>query len=343
MTMLTGPFNAIAMPITCGQLTPAGIHRMLSPSRLQDEGADITTVKTGTTNSGPVTIFYRYTDTEGIPIVFIHGNSFSSRAFERQIDSPLAKRFRLIAVDLPGHGDSSSVRAPGQASGRLPTETESRDPSPMNRPIATGDPMYHYSPQGLMDAVFAVIRELDAEDAVYVGWSLGGHLLLEAADRLACARGFMIFGTPPLGAAPTEEAPFTAHPATGLIFTPDLTSEQKSVYLESIFAPDWESIPSVFEQDFDRADGKIRAVLGSLAARGAFKDEEAIAKGLPFPIAILHGNRDQLVNPDYIRALSMKNLWKGTVIDIPEAGHTPQWEQPKLFNSELENFIAHIA
>jgi pimeloyl-ACP methyl ester carboxylesterase len=45
--------------------------------------------------------------------VLIHGNSSSSRAFSRQLDGPMGKRFRLVAVDLPGHGASDDAKDPG--------------------------------------------------------------------------------------------------------------------------------------------------------------------------------------------------------------------------------------
>lgn len=40
------------------------------------------------------------------PIVLVHGWAQSSRVFTAQLGSPLAERFRLIAVDLRGHGES---------------------------------------------------------------------------------------------------------------------------------------------------------------------------------------------------------------------------------------------
>ena len=48
----------------------------------------------------------------GPPVVLIHGNSSSSRVFSRQLDGPLGQRFRLIAVDLPGHGASDDAEDP---------------------------------------------------------------------------------------------------------------------------------------------------------------------------------------------------------------------------------------
>lgn len=37
-------------------------------------------------------------------IIFIHGNSTSRKVFENQLSSPLFTQ-RLIALDLPGHGE----------------------------------------------------------------------------------------------------------------------------------------------------------------------------------------------------------------------------------------------
>ena len=41
----------------------------------------------------------------GRPVLLIHGVSMSRRFFERNLD-PLAQRFRVVSVDLRGHGES---------------------------------------------------------------------------------------------------------------------------------------------------------------------------------------------------------------------------------------------
>src|SRR5271163_4990788 len=48
----------------------------------------------------------------GGPLVFIHGNSSSARAFSRQLEGPLGARWRILAIDLPGHGQSDDARDP---------------------------------------------------------------------------------------------------------------------------------------------------------------------------------------------------------------------------------------
>jgi pimeloyl-ACP methyl ester carboxylesterase len=49
----------------------------------------------------------------GEAVVLIHGVGMRSEAWAPQIDR-LAENFRVIAVDLPGHGDTPQLRAPAQ-------------------------------------------------------------------------------------------------------------------------------------------------------------------------------------------------------------------------------------
>jgi pimeloyl-ACP methyl ester carboxylesterase len=69
----------------------------------------MTTRKINTPNGA---VSARESTGKGPAIVLLHGNSASSRAFSKQLDGPLGARFHLVALDLPGHGESEDAKDP---------------------------------------------------------------------------------------------------------------------------------------------------------------------------------------------------------------------------------------
>jgi pimeloyl-ACP methyl ester carboxylesterase len=247
---------------------------------------------------------------KGPPVILCHGNSCSRRAFKRQFDAEIGRRFRLIALDLPGHGDSSRA----------------------------GMPERTYSLPGYAEVLIEVAEALDATRGVFVGWSLGGHILLEATDRLAQAAGIMVFGTPPIDfPAPLDRA-FLPNPAVAAAFQAETQEDQVRELLSSFFRLGT-PIPSFIFEDFRRTDGEARARLGESLAAGNYRDEVQVVQALSLPLAILHGAEEQVVNGAYFQDLSLPSLWRGRVQVIPNVGHAPQWEDPEAFNGLLEAFV----
>jgi pimeloyl-ACP methyl ester carboxylesterase len=253
------------------------------------------------------------TDGDKPAIVFVHGNSSSSRAWRKQFASPLPGSYRLIAVDLPGHGASDHVREEHRA--------------------AT------YSLPGYAAVIDEVARQMDAESAVFVGWSLGGHMLLEAAEKLSKAAGFMIFGAPPIGFPPDP----TAFLKLGLGFVDDLTLEQANEYVSEFFAAGARDIPRFFLEDVQATDGQARAGLGASIGPEGYADEVAIAAAMTRPLAVLQGQGEQIVNPAYLAGLNMPTLWRGAVQTLAGAGHAIQWEQAIKFDETLAAFTNDCA
>ena len=85
----------------------------------------------------------------GRPILFIHGMSQCGLAWNRQLRSDLADGFRLIAMDLRGHGLSEKPRE-GYADSRL-----------------------------WADDVDAAIRALSLDHPILCGWSYGPLVILD--------------------------------------------------------------------------------------------------------------------------------------------------------------------
>lgn len=259
-------------------------------------------------------IAFRDSGGKGPAAVLIHGNSSSSRAFSRQLDGPLGERFRLVAVDLPGHGASD----------------DARDRSA-------------YSLPGHARAVRAVVDAVQLGGAVFVGWSLGGHVALEMAPELPHARGFVTYGTPPLAFPPDMGEAFLPNPAMGVTFSEHIDREQAAAYVGSFFKPGFADVPPFFVEDVMRTDGRARSNLGASIAPGGARDEVAVVRDLKVPLAVLHGEAEQLVNGGYFASIAMPTLWRGAVQVIPGAGHTPHWERPQAFDALLAAFIEEAA
>jgi pimeloyl-ACP methyl ester carboxylesterase len=68
-----------------------------------------------------------------------------------------------------------------------------------------------------------------------------------------------------------------------------------------------------------------------------------VVHDLKVPLAVLHGGEEQLVNGRYFGSVAMPTLWRGAVQMIPDAGHTPQWETPQIFDALIEAFVKETA
>lgn len=125
-------------------------------------------------------IAFHESEGEGQVVLLIHGNSLSAKSFSKQMDGPIGKKFHLIAVDLPGHGDS----------------------------LPAIDPRNNYSIPGYAEVVLALIMHLNLSKLVLVGHSLGGHIALEISEMSPEIKGIVIFGSPPLGIPPAINEAF---------------------------------------------------------------------------------------------------------------------------------------
>lgn len=246
---------------------------------------------------------------DGLPIVLVHGNTGSHRCFQKQFESRLAERFRLIAVDLPGHGDSG--------------------PSP--------EPETTYTLAGHARALVEVAKALEAEDGVFVGWSLGGYVVLEAIPQLPRAAGFLVIGAPPIASAADLPDALSADPALQAAFREDSTDEELEEYLAMYFKPGT-PMPDAFREDFRRSDKRTRSALAASAARNEVTDEIRIVAALDRPLAVVHGGHDAIAMRRYLDRVSIPTLWRGAVQDFPDTGHAPHWEAPERFNELLEAF-----
>jgi len=248
------------------------------------------------------------------PVVFVHGNSSSAKTWLPLMNGDFGQRFRCLALDLPGHGKS--------------------DPA-----LDHAD----YSLPGYAAVLVGFAQELGVTDAIFVGWSLGGQIVLEAAPGLPEAGGFVIFGAPPVATPAQMGEAFLPHPAMGVLFSENVSADEAELAAASFTAPGSPLALDEFVADVLATDGAARAALGASAGAGRFADELAIVAALRQPMAVLHGAEEQLISLDHLRKLDFPALWRDEVQVIPATGHAPHQEAPEAFAAVLADFMADLA
>lgn len=247
--------------------------------------------------------------TPGPTLYLVHGNSASSAAWARMLASPLLARWRLVAPDLPGCGDSGSLS--------------------------------RYSMSGLSAVLADTAVALGCAEGVFVGHSLGGHLLLEAAGRLSGALGFAVLGAAPLGNPPDLARAFQPGPALPLGVRRHLTEEDIATWVAAMMAPAHEAAEEV-AVDIRRTDPLFREGIGDSLAAHAHADEAEAARGLAVPLAVLHAEHDGLIEPAYLQGLVLPTLWRGAVQTIEGSRHYAPLEVPAKVAALIAAFVQDL-
>ncbi len=262
-------------------------------------------------------IAYYMSSGTGPVLFFIHGNSCSSNTFNKQLTGRLGRKYRVIAFDLPGHGNSEPAAD-----------------------LST----YSLSGYGQLVAELAIALQL--RDIFLVGCSLGGHIALQASSLVPNLLGIAIFGTPPLDVPLQIEDKFYPTNVVDYVFAPTLNMEEAISFASLFFShmpePDNTDI-SLFVEDILMTHPDARPRLGDSIASGNYLDEVDIVSKLPVPLAIIHGAQEQIVIAEYFKSLSIPSLWRNHPQIVKDAGHLVQWEQPTAFDNLLDQFATDVS
>lgn len=249
------------------------------------------------------------------PILFIHGWSQNHLCWTSQYESALAEDFRLVALDLRGHGMSEAPAAPEQ----------------------------YTDAQLWADDIAAVIAALELQRPVLVAWSYSGFVV---CDYLRAYGATQIAGINFVGALVTlNSSAFGTFIGPGFLdHVVGATSDDLPTNIEAIRnfvrACTHSPLPSdVFETAICWNMAVPAPVRAALVAREIDSDE--VLAALAIPILVSHGREDTVILP----AMGQHILSKcsgATASWYPETGHCPFLEAPDRFNEELSQF-AHDA
>jgi pimeloyl-ACP methyl ester carboxylesterase len=244
--------------------------------------------------------------------LLIHGNSSNKDIFARQFESDLAKSYRLLAFDLPGHGQSEDA----------------------------ADPVKCYSLSAYADLAVELLGQLSVKEAAVLGWSLGGHIGLELTTRFAGLKGLMIVGAPPISLADFAVG-FLPGPAAPLSGQEVFSDADVATYARATSWAHGDLDPAIVA-GVRRTDGRARSHLFAALASGAPFDHRHIAGTATAPLAILNGGDDPLVNVGFFPTVTYANLWEGVLFVVPGVGHAAFREASEVFNPLFARFLASV-
>jgi pimeloyl-ACP methyl ester carboxylesterase len=250
----------------------------------------------------------------GQAVLFIHGTSQCWLNWERQLNSDLARDYRLIAMDLRGHG-ASDVPRDGYDDSRL-----------------------------WADEVDAVIRELALDRPILCGWSYGPLVILDYIRHHGEER---IGGIHLVGAITKlgSEAAFSVLTPEFLALVPGFFAHDVE---ESI-----RSLASLLRLCFAREQSEtdLYTMLGynvsvpPFVRQGLFSrvfDNDDLLPTIRKPVLITHGGADAVVKKEVIEQ-HRTGIAHAQIHIMPDVGHAAFWDDAASFNRRLASFCEEVS
>jgi pimeloyl-[acyl-carrier protein] methyl ester esterase len=247
--------------------------------------------------------FHVETRGSGPDLVLLHGWGLHSGAWADVLPA-LAEKWRVHAIDLPGHGRSASI-GPGsfeETSGRIAAHV----------------------PKG----------------ATVCGWSLGGliaqHLARHHAERVS---RLVLVATTPCFAARAGWAHGMSQAALAT-FTEGLENDRETmlkrfVALNALHGPQGREAVRTFTARLADHGPPSDAGLAITLSWLRDIDLREQTRGLAIPTAIVHGSRDMVVPMAAARWLA-QSMPNATLHEIPKAAHMPFYSHRAEFLAALE-------
>lgn len=271
-------------------------------------------------------------------LVLIHGNSSSKRVFDSQ-KVYYQEKYRVLAIDLIGHGQSTKLN-------ELP-ELSSEEKELLGKAF--------YSLPAMVGEVAQVLQKEHIEGAHFIGWSLGGHiaygLTVETPELVS---SIVTIGSPPVKFSPeglisgfsewfvrTLVPQWVDHPA------PTSAEEANAIRQHMGF----DENDSFFVEDMMTTDPLVRRHLFlNIAEYENSKYENTALDGASFardtdiPLCLLVGDKDVGINHQVIKSFSEQlNNAHSMVHIIPQAQHAVFKTNPDEYHNIVDGFLETVS
>ncbi len=243
----------------------------------------------------------------GPATLMIHGFPLSRAMWQAQLTALAADGYRALAPDLPGFGESPSLAGPVT--------------------------MTRYA-----EELIRLLDRLEIERAAVCGMSMGGYVLfslLEHFPERVAAAGFIVTRAAADDAAAKQKRSELAATARSRGVAP-----VAEVFSELVFAPATARLrPELVEE----VRGWMLAadpegVAGALEAMRERGDYATRLADFTHPALVVGAQDDRAIPVEHARKLGA-GLGDAELVEIDQAGHMVNLEQPQAFNDALLDFL----
>jgi pimeloyl-ACP methyl ester carboxylesterase len=248
-----------------------------------------------------------YDEGKGNPILLIHGFAGSKQYWDRVIPK-LASEYRVIALDLPGHGDSGM----------------SKD---------------NYSIEDMAGTVNELLDQLDLDKVTMFGHSLGGYITLAFAELYPdYLNGFALVHST---ANPDSVEAKEAREANAKKIQEDGARPFIEGLSRKLFSPENTEVNSTEIEETVKIGmyTKVEGLVSALLAMKNRPERNHVLKDTELPVLLIAGEQDQIIPAEKTFTVTKPNIEKEI---LTGAGHMSMYEQPEELVKVMKDFLAKI-
>ena len=248
-----------------------------------------------------------YTDQgSGVPLLFVHAFPLSKAMWQPQVED-LAHAYRVITIDLRGHGESETM-------------------------------LWNYSLEDYAADIIGLLDHLEISEAVFIGLSMGGYTLF-SLYRTYSARVKALVLADTRAQADNRDGK-VGRRAMAQVAVKKGTSTIADLMLPKLLAPSTvQQRPEIVEQVRSMIlQTKPEGIITDLMAMAARQDSTDLLGKISCPTLIVVGEEDQATPPTESQYIADR-IAGSTLVTIPAAGHLSNFEQPASFNQAIRSFL----
>ncbi len=245
----------------------------------------------------------------GLPIVFLHAFPLNRTMWTDQ-EKALSSQFRVITIDLRGHGESDA-------------------------------PLWHYSLDQAAGDVRGLLDHLSIRQAIFVGLSMGGYILFAFYRKYAkYVKGLVLADT--RAQADADEGKQARFEMAQIAYKQGAKAIADILIPKLLSPATIQTRSELVQRVRTMIEGnQVSGIAGDLMAMAERSDSIALLKRMTCPVQIIVGELDLPTPPSDAKFMADK-IPNTNLAIIPGAAHLSNLEQPDLFNETVRSFIANV-